>query len=616
MKFIRFNFKQVFTGAFAIAAFAVANPSFAQLPATTDDIRADGSHGFGRTILNTGTDAISISVQQAEELKLPAGNLQVMVWDGEQPRLSWASNNGPGSLVLNKCFRDPDVVVHIFDKQLYAMVVYEDHDGQIIAEVFHWEDNAFVKTYPDTYQTLGNNPPLDANGARRLKGANPNIDVNSEGKVAVTWHESFSYPATSTVTYGSFQETYSFEVVRSEIYAVFGIINGYNLQNSSFGLKGISSGTNTKGDKISVTGNLLYEHNMYPDVALSDSVNADGDLAVTFTYSKMYFKPFTYNTEKNWVIDQRIIPVSGTGSLGTHYFNGNAYTGSDSYRPRVASRKWSYAATRKIDRNYAYDFEAVTGPVHRGCDEDGYYTYSPIYNFGCYNNAIRPAIIVNSGYTDTENYEPVVSYRYDTLGTKYAEYIVSWTMNTNYGPAHQRNLNVMAATMFNGVRQGSQLAWVNKGNLALDPLNQPFMEAQHIPSIAGIYSDSENRYLFVDLETASGANEDVKYKGSQNKPGTVQLRQSNGGNTSGFTAYPNPFTGEVRFNVQVEATDAAQILTIIDITGRQIDKLDVQNLKPGVHSLSWQSRSALPAGVYLARLQTRDKVTTIRIVKQ
>ncbi|KAA9333690.1 T9SS type A sorting domain-containing protein [Adhaeribacter soli] len=612
MKFLRVNFKQVLKGFFAVAVLSVASPAYAQLPAITNDLQAYNSAGIGKTILNTGTDIFSYN--EDERLKFFIDNFKVMVWDGDQPGLSWVVTDLDGNktedfISIRNIYRDPDVVVHQYNGEIYAMVVYESHEGQIQYDSYKWNGGSF--NYHDG-SVVGNNNPGDVRGAKRLSGENPNIDVNSEGKVVVTWHESFSYPASTTILLPGNNQTFHFDVVRSEIYAVFGNIDGSRLSgvSSQFnGLQGTTididyNSTSPRGDKISVTGNLLYEHNKYPDVALSEQ-DVNGELAVTFTYSKMSFLPLFFSTDKKWVIDQRILNTTGSPSLTTGFFTGNAQPNSGTYRPRIASRK--------IFGTYARDFEAVTGPVHRGCDETGFYTYSAIYNFGRFNNVTHPVTTVNSGYTDTENYEPVVSYRYNEFGRS-GQYVVAWTINTNFGPAHQRNLNIMAATMRNGARQGSQLAWVNKGNYAPDSEDEPFVGNQLIPSIAGSYSNVENQYMFVDLEEKH--NNDVKYKGSENKPGTVQLRQTQGGTSNGFTAFPNPFSDEVRFNLQIDATDAPQTLTLLDLTGRQLDKLEIKHLKPGNNTLTWQSRKPLPAGVYLARLQSREKITTIRIVKQ
>lgn len=76
MKIIRFNYKQVLTGFFAMGLLAIAQPSFGQIYSTnTDDIQADGSQGYGHSILNTGTDAIFITNEQAEALNITPGNL-------------------------------------------------------------------------------------------------------------------------------------------------------------------------------------------------------------------------------------------------------------------------------------------------------------------------------------------------------------------------------------------------------------------------------------------------------------------------------------------------------------------------------------------------------------
>jgi len=76
--------------------------------------------------------------------------------------------------------------------------------------------------------------------------------------------------------------------------------------------------------------------------------------------------------------------------------------------------------------------------------------------------------------------------------------------------------------------------------------------------------------------------------------------------TAGLRAWPNPASGEVRF--QLERTPAADVLEVYDVHGRRI--ADVA-LESGVES-RWTGRDTagrpVPAGIYLARLRSNARV--------
>src|SRR5690606_28213594 len=144
-------------------------PAFAQIPATTDDQQAAGSAGYGQGILNTGTDAIEIKTVQEREDFFLDGNFQVMVWDGEQPSLSWAGTTPDGEevrdfLTLDNCFRDPDVVVHTLNGKLYAMVVFEDHEGHIRYESYLWDGSSTFNFHTSSPNPLGGNEATGGGG--------------------------------------------------------------------------------------------------------------------------------------------------------------------------------------------------------------------------------------------------------------------------------------------------------------------------------------------------------------------------------------------------------------------------------------------------------------------
>ena len=79
--------------------------------------------------------------------------------------------------------------------------------------------------------------------------------------------------------------------------------------------------------------------------------------------------------------------------------------------------------------------------------------------------------------------------------------------------------------------------------------------------------------------------------------------------------YPNPFNPSTIIEFNVKETDFIS-LDIIDIHGRKIAKLI--NGMPKTNKLIWNGRNDLgitvPAGIYFARLETKYKIMTKKMI--
>ncbi len=78
-----------------------------------------------------------------------------------------------------------------------------------------------------------------------------------------------------------------------------------------------------------------------------------------------------------------------------------------------------------------------------------------------------------------------------------------------------------------------------------------------------------------------------------------------------LTAGPNPFRGRTTFRLALPEARPAT-LTIYDVLGREVATLHDGPLAAGSHSFAWDA-SALPAGVYLARLRLGDRAEAVRV---
>ncbi len=66
--------------------------------------------------------------------------------------------------------------------------------------------------------------------------------------------------------------------------------------------------------------------------------------------------------------------------------------------------------------------------------------------------------------------------------------------------------------------------------------------------------------------------------------------------------YPNPFQNQTTIEFDIRTTGFVR-LSIVDFTGKEIQKLISSILPAGNHQLDWKTEG-LPAGIYFLRLQT------------
>ncbi len=77
-------------------------------------------------------------------------------------------------------------------------------------------------------------------------------------------------------------------------------------------------------------------------------------------------------------------------------------------------------------------------------------------------------------------------------------------------------------------------------------------------------------------------------------------------------AYPNPFTGSTVFSVELLEAGPVQV-EIFDVTGNRVALLEDDSASRGIREIPW-SAGGLPAGIYLARVVQRGRVTTTAVV--
>lgn len=78
-----------------------------------------------------------------------------------------------------------------------------------------------------------------------------------------------------------------------------------------------------------------------------------------------------------------------------------------------------------------------------------------------------------------------------------------------------------------------------------------------------------------------------------------------------FTAYPNPFNGSTTLSYNLPRAGRIEI-SLYDILGRQIQTLSDQRSSAGLHTSALDG-TALPSGIYFARLQSAETNATIKL---
>jgi len=80
-----------------------------------------------------------------------------------------------------------------------------------------------------------------------------------------------------------------------------------------------------------------------------------------------------------------------------------------------------------------------------------------------------------------------------------------------------------------------------------------------------------------------------------------------------LTAGPNPFRSRTTFRLTLPEAGPAT-LAVYDVLGREVALLHDGLLAAGAHAFAWDA-SALPAGVYLARLRLGDRAEAVRVTR-
>ena len=84
--------------------------------------------------------------------------------------------------------------------------------------------------------------------------------------------------------------------------------------------------------------------------------------------------------------------------------------------------------------------------------------------------------------------------------------------------------------------------------------------------------------------------------------------------SSKFSAFPNPFTNELNFNLNLQTK--AESIVIYNLLGRKVEEIALKTLGLGEQKVQWPNAGKYAAGTYIARLISEDKtVQTLKFTK-
>ncbi len=85
-------------------------------------------------------------------------------------------------------------------------------------------------------------------------------------------------------------------------------------------------------------------------------------------------------------------------------------------------------------------------------------------------------------------------------------------------------------------------------------------------------------------------------------------------NEANLVSYPNPFSGSTNIELQLEKSSFVRIL-VTDISGRTVANLQEGNLTEGTHRFEFDG-SALPKGIYIAKVITSDSQKSVKMISK
>lgn len=246
-------------------------------------------------------------------------------------------------------------------------------------------------------------------------------------------------------------------------------------------------------------------------------------------------------------------------------------------------------------------------------------------NYGSNAYGAGSAIWVNSNFTRTkviENNTIVYNSALAGTGGIYAGGTITLRNNIIWGNTSPNNSQITgnAASTYCDVQGG----YTGAGNLNIDPMfnDSSYVLASSSPCVdkgdsSTIYNDpvDPNNNTLAQYPSRGGVRNDMgAYGGPLRRLLTntvIGIHQEGSEVSSKFSLlqnYPNPFNPNTTIRFQIKDSRFTE-LKIYDVTGREVNKLVSEELKPGSYEVNFDA-SNLPSGVYFYRLDVGDNVNS------
>ena len=504
-------------------------------------------------VSNTGCDRRDFQGQ---------GDMDVVVWDRvnsnnvpQNAMFGWKFQSYGGTFGLNGgAITDPDIVLGIYENEMYAFVTYINGNGYAAYEVWYYDlqNNSWVNTTTSTAMS---------SGSGCLK---PNVDVNINGQIVVVWDQN------------------------AEIKARTGIITGSMSAN-------ISTICNQNTNSV-------------PDVAIH-TIGASSVVIFTYINEDATYYNLRTQTESYSNVAQ------GTPSLNALNAKRAVIANAETFgSPRIAAPPCNntyfslgdYTIVVAFNTSNAYEiygYNVFQGSVNTLVinDQDPDIYFYPQYDIGTlkFENSSEPVV----SYCQQDN-EIIVLWTYSNSASKYSGPGVPVTAFD----IMRRRLNPDL----------SHINFPSSPYLPFYSLvNNTLSYIQYRPSVAQRHAQQTDRanYVFVTYRwNVSGTNTDIIMKDSQTnnynlRKGKTDPNSESYGIDTKVLMYPNPAMDNFLI-FEFEEKDSYANVVIFDVTGRIVYK----TLVLGTTRISLEN---LNQGMYIVEITTdREKISKkLQIIK-
>jgi len=238
------------------------------------------------------------------------------------------------------------------------------------------------------------------------------------------------------------------------------------------------------------------------------------------------------------------------------------------------------------------------------------------YGGAIYITESNPTLINN---TISENIAEVSGggiYFYDAASGAIIMNTILWNDSANGQPNEIHTPNpVLLEIAYSDIKNG----WEGEGNICEDPLfigsgNHPYSLQDESPCVNTGTPDTTG----LNLPEFDLAGNPRLYGGRiemgayENPNVIVGLDRNVIHNKFELNAFPNPFKAETKIEFSVPKAGFVS-LSVIDITGKEVEKLASKNLPSGNLNINWNAEN-LKEGVYFIQLETNHQTITKKVI--